>query len=214
MRKIALAVAMALGMGAAEVATAETWTDPAGRMVVDLPAGWRTQSRGAPGQTAILAFNPANDCYFFGVDNPGTANASPGAVRNTTTPLAPESWVTAASGLRDFFDAAPSLTSQTVDTSGFWPVQRAEFAGGSRPVYGSVQLRPGLELRAFCSGAGGLAVFDQIFASMRHSNDATWRSAAERQASDRAAAAQQTQQPQQPQEQPQENNRRRRNNDN
>ena len=212
MRKTALVAAlMCTAMGG--IASADTWTDPAGRVVVDLPAGWQTQQRGAPGQTAIIAFNPANDCYIFGVENPATASASANAARNTTTPLAPEAWVTAASGLRDFFGStAPSVTTQSVDTSGFWPVQRVELAGGSRPVYGALQVRPGFELRGFCSGAGGPAVFDRIFASMRHPNDASWQGDAERQAAERAAAA--VQQTPQAQEQPQENNRRRRTNNN
>jgi hypothetical protein len=212
MRKIALMAALMFA-AMRGTASADTWTDPAGRMVVDLPAGWQTQQRGAQGQTTIIAFNPANDCYLFGIDNPASASASPNAARNTTTPLAPEAWVTAASGLRDFFGSTPpTVTSQSVDTSGFWPVQRVELAGSPRPVYGALQIRPGAELRAFCSGAGGVAVFDRIFASMRHPNDAAWREAAERQASERAAAA--AQPAPQPQEQPQENNRRRRNNNN
>jgi hypothetical protein len=212
MRKIALTAAlMCAAMGG--IASADTWTDPAGRVVVDLPAGWQTQQRGATGQTAIIAFNAANDCYIFGVDNPGTANVSANAVRNATTPLTPEAWVSVASGLRDFFgSAAPSVTSQSVDTSAFWPVQRVEYAGASRPVYGALQIRPGVELRGFCSGAGGVAVFDRIFASMRHPNDVTWQGAAERQAAERAAAT--TQQAPPAAEQPQETNRRRRNNNN
>jgi hypothetical protein len=81
---------------------------------------------------------------------------------------------------------APTLTSQSVDTSGFWPVQRAQLASGSRVIYGMVQARPGVELRGFCSGPD--ASYDSILNSVSHPNDQTWQAAAEAAAVAAAAA--------------------------
>ena len=79
------------------------------------------------------------------------------------------------------------MVSQTVDTSGFWPVQRAELRGPTKTVYGAVLIRPGVEIRAFCSGATSAATYDSIFASLAHPNDATWQQAAQQQEAERSA---------------------------
>ena len=78
------------------------------------------------------------------------------------------------------------MVSQDVDSSGFWPVQRAELSGGSRPVFGAILARPGAEIRAFCSGSNSAAAYDSIFASLGHPNDATWQGQATTQAAERA----------------------------
>jgi|GEM_PF-1675059 len=191
MRKLALAALVGVGLGVG-VAHAEQWTDPSGRVTFDKPSGWQAETAGSQGaQTVVLLFNASNDCYVFGVPNPATATSSADAARNTRDPLAPTAWTTAASAVRDFFPAgsAPTLVSQTVDTSGFWPVQRAQLQGPSRTVFGAVQARPGFELRAFCSSTSGSESpgFAQIFNSLGHPNDAAWQAQAESQVSDRAA---------------------------
>lgn len=205
MRMLALAAVLGIGLTAGSVALAEQFNDPNGRLTFNAPSGWRIQPRNATGQTVVLAFNPTNDCYFFALPNPTTANSSPGAVRNTTTPLSPDAWITASRPVPDFFEGAPAtLVSQTVDTSGFWPVQRAELRGPSKTVYAAILARPGAEIRAFCSGAASATAYDAIFSSLGHPNDATWQQVAEGQAAARAAAeAQQAAQPQQ-QQQPQQ----------
>lgn len=206
MRNLALAAVFGVGLLAGGVAFAEQYSDPAGRLTFNAPSGWRVQARGAGGQTAVLAFNASNDCYFFGADSPGTANSSAEAAMNTRDPISAQTWVTYASPIRDFFEGAPAtLVSQTVDTSGAWPVQRAELRGPSKTVYGAVLIRPGVEIRAFCSGATSAATYDPIFASLAHPNDAAWLQAAGQQRADRearqAAAAAQPQQQQQQQQQ-------------
>jgi hypothetical protein len=216
MRNLALAAVFGVGLLAGGVASAEQYVDPAGRLTFDTPSGWRVQQRGAGGQTAVLAFNASNDCYFFGADSPATANSSAEAARNTRDPIAAAAWVAYASPIRDFFEGAPAtLVSQTVDGSGFWAVQRAELRGPTKTVYGAVLIRPGVEIRAFCSGATSAAAYDSIFASLAHPNDAAWQQAAEQQATDRAAreAAQQQPQAQQQQTTEQPEPRRRRNRD-
>ncbi|MBC7769117.1 MAG: hypothetical protein H7124_10055 [Phycisphaerales bacterium] len=199
---LAAAVGVALSVG---VAQAEQWNDPNGRVTFDKPSGWQAEAAGPQtAQTAVLLFNASNDCYVFGVANPNTASSSADAARNTTTPLSPDAWATAANAVRDFFPAgsSPQVVTQTVDTSGFWPVQRAQLQAPSRTVFGAVQVRPGVEMRAFCSSTSGSesAAFAQIFNSLGHPNDATWQSQASQQMSERdaraaAAAAQAAAQP-------------------
>ncbi len=218
MRNLALAAVFGVGLLAGGVAAAEQYTDPAGRLTFNAPSGWRVQPRGAGGQTAVLAFNPTNDCYFFGADNPNTANSSAEAAMNTRDPIPADAWVTYASPIRDFFEGSPAtLVSQTVDTSGAWPVQRAELRGPSKTVYGAVLIRPGVEIRAFCAGSNSAAAYDSIFASLAHPNDAAWQRAAQQQSSERLAreAAQTTSQAEatESEAQPEEERRRRRHRD-
>lgn len=205
MRKLALAAVLGVGLIASGAAWAEQYSDPNGRLTFNAPAGWRVQPRAAGGQTAVLAFNASNDCYFFGADNPGSASSSAEAAMNTRDPIAAQAWITYATPIRDFFEGtAPTLVTQSVDTSGAWPVQRAELRGPSKTVYGAVLIRPGVEIRAFCAGASSAAAYDSIFASLAHPNDAAWQQAANQQRTDRearqaAAAEQAAQQPQTPQ---------------
>src|SRR3974377_1123284 len=55
----------ALGLAAAGPASAQPWTDPAGRLVLDLPAGWRADVPPCTDCTYVLAFNASNDCHFL-----------------------------------------------------------------------------------------------------------------------------------------------------
>jgi hypothetical protein len=219
MRTLALAAVLGIGLTAGGIAFAEQFNDPNGRLTFNAPSGWRVQPRNATGQSVVLAFNPTNDCYFFGIPNPTTANSSPGAVRNTTTPLTADAWLAAARPVPDFFEgAAATLVSQSVDTSGFWPVQRAELRGPSKTVYAAIQARPGVEIRAFCAGATSAAAYDSIFATLGHPNDATWQQAATNQAAERAAqeqaaAAAAAAQPAAQEQPAEESNRRRRHRD-
>ena len=188
MRTIALAAICGVGLLAGGVAAADPYNDPAGRFTVNTPAGWRVQPRNATGQSVVLAFNATNDCYFFGVPNPNTAASSPEAVHNTQTALTPDAWVTAGTPVRDFFEGSPpTLVTQSVDTSGFWPVQRAELRGPSKTVYAAILTRPGVEIRAFCAGASSASAYDSVFSSLGHPNDAAWQQAAQEQGAARAA---------------------------
>lgn len=206
MRKLALAAVFGVGLLAAGVAAAEQYSDANGRFTFNAPAGWRVQPRNTATQSVVLAFNPTNDCYFFGISNPNTASSTANAVRNTRDQLTPEAWVAAGAPIRDFFEGqAPTLVNQSVDTSGFWPIQRAELRGPSKTVYAAVLNRPGVEIRAFCSGASSAGAYDSIFASLGHPNDAAWQGEAAQQQADRdAAAAAAAAQPQAQQQQQQQ----------
>jgi hypothetical protein len=213
MRMFALAAAIGAGLAVGGVASAEQWNDPNGRLTFNAPSGWRVQLRNATDQTIVLAFNPTNDCYFFGLPNPNTATATASQARNATTPLPADAWVTAAGPIRDFFEGStPVLVSQTVDTSGFWPAQRAELRGPTKTVYGAILTRPGFEIRAFCAGSNSVATYDSIFASLGHPNDATWQAQANEQAAARAAQEQAAQQQSEQQQPSEDNDRRRRRN--
>jgi len=144
MRVLALAAVMGAGLSFAGAAFADPYTDPNGRITFEAPRGWTVERQGSASQTAVLLFNASNDCYVFGAPNAVTAPASPDAViRTTSQPLAATSWTATANSVRDFFpNNSAQLTSQTVDTSGFWPVQRAQFAGvGGKTVYAGMSSR-------------------------------------------------------------------------
>lgn len=192
MRGIALAAVIGVGLVAGGVAAARPWNDPNGRVNFDAPAGWIMEVRRASPQTIVLAGSADNECYVLATPNSVTANATPDAVRRTADPLAPDAWTTAANSVTPMFPShSAQLTSQSVDTSGFWPMQRAQFSGAERPVTAALQSRPGVDLMAFCWSYAGdaTATFDALFRSISHPNDATWQAAAEQQVVDREARA-------------------------
>lgn len=171
MRAILAAAVASAALMLGGVAAAEQWADPAGRLTFERPSGWQVQPQNAPGQTVVLAFNPQNDCYIFGLPNPNTAASSVEAARHSVTPISPEAWQGAGNVIRDFFPGnSAQLVSQSVDTSHYWPVQRAELSSGSRTVYAVILGMPGVELRAFCSGASSAAAYETIFSSLGNAN--------------------------------------------
>lgn len=187
MRAIALAAIIG-GTVWAGVATAETWTDPTGNVVFEKPNGWRVEPQRASSGTIVLAFDGSHDCYIMASPNATTAAATPRqVVRSTTAAFTQTVWETTASAVNTLFPEGAHMTSQSVDTSGAWPVQRAEFQGAEGPIYGAIQSRPGMDLMAFCAAYGSsTAPFDGLFNSISHPNDATWEAAL---AADAAAAA-------------------------
>lgn len=201
MRALALAAVFGVGLTMAGVAAADPWTDPNGNIIINTPRGWTVRPQQMASGTAVLTFTPSSDCYFFGIPNPSSASASVHAVRHTTTPIPATAWTASVQGIRDFVEGgAPTVTSQSVDTSGFWPVQRAELQAGSRTIYGAIQVRPGYELRAFCSGSQ--APYDAMLNAMSHPNDPAWEATPEP-----AAPAPAAETPAPPAEQPHERRR-------
>jgi hypothetical protein len=187
MRALALAAAFGL-VSLAGAAVAEPWNDPNGNLSLDAPRGWTVRPQQAQGATVVLAFTASSDCYFFGVPNPASATSSVNAARNTTAQLSPEAWVQVSQGVPDLFEGgAPTVVSQSVDTSGFWPVQRAQLQSGSRTIHAALQVRPGFELRGFCSGSD--ASYDAILNGLGHPNDDAWEAEAAQQPAAPAAEA-------------------------
>lgn len=190
MRAWALAAVLGAGLTLAGVAAAETWTDPNGNIVLNTPRGWTVRPQQMSGGTAVLAFTASSDCYFFGVPNAASANVSVHAVQHTTDPLPASAWVSSVQAIPDFVEGGtPTVASQSVDTSGFWPVQRARLTSGSRTIHGAITVRPGYELRGFCSGSE--ASYDAILNGIGHPNDAAWQAAPTTPPADQTPAAQQ-----------------------
>lgn len=178
MRRSALAAAvLCVGLFAGGVAAAERWTDPAGRLTFDAPRGWQVNPQANSDATIVMAFDGSHDCYLFSTPNLGTNGADAARVRTAgATQLSSENWVRLANGVNSLFPSRnAALTSQSVDTSGAWPIQRAEFSGGESTVYGAFQARPGFDMMGFCIAYGSsTTAFDSVFRSMGHPNDSSW----------------------------------------
>lgn len=184
MRALALAAMIGAGMIFATPAAAQQFNDTAGRLTFATPSGWNAERQSPQAQTVVWLFNASNDCYVFGSPNTVTSTASTrDIVRTTTTPFAEANWVSTANSIVDLFpDRSATLVSQSVDTSRFWPVQRAQFsAADGKTVYAAITSRPGIDLMAFCAparGAGSASTYEGLFNSLAHPNDATWQQGA------------------------------------
>ncbi|MFZ2030260.1 MAG: hypothetical protein WAU68_08130 [Vitreimonas sp.] len=191
MRALKIAAIVGVGMTIAGVAFAGPWTDPAGRVNFTAPSGWVTQVQRANPQTIVLTGNANDECYVMATPNPNTASANADRVHRAVDPISPDAWVTAANAITPMFpNHSAHLTSQSVDTSGFWPIQRAQFTSAARPVIAALTSRPGLDLMAMCwtyGGADATATYESLFRSLSNSQDATWQASAAQQATDFAA---------------------------
>lgn len=191
MRTIALTAAMAALFGALAftgAADARAWSDPAGRITIDVPAGWSVnQPSGSPAHvTYVIAGTANNECQFIAVANPATEAAAPATVhRQSVDParFTPAVWASALGAFSDIFrGAAPVLGATSVDTTNFWPIHRADATGGAHPVHAAIQIRPGVDLFAACltyAGAEPLDMYQQVIRSVGHPNDAAWRATIE-----------------------------------
>lgn len=211
MRTIALAAVIGVGLTVGGVALAGPFTDAQGRVNFNSPFSAMDPPTHSATQTTVLTFDGSHDCFVIGRVNTVTAgHPAADVIYSTRNPLAADAWTATANSIRDFFPQRnATLTSQSVDTSGVWPVQRAEFGGSANgPVHAAMQSRPGVDLMAFCQARGGAstAPFEQLFASLSHPNDATWQAEVAQSAAARAAAAEQAaaQQAAQQQQQPQQ----------
>ena len=208
MRALTFAAIVGVGVTVAGVAAAGPWNDPAGRVNFTAPSGWVSeQQHSSPQQTVVLTGSANDECYVISSQNAGTAAASASRVHALTDPMASADWQTLANSIRPMFPHGnASVTSQTVDTSTFWPIQRAELAGAERPVTAALTHRPGgLDLIAMCWTYGGpdaTATYEAFFHTLANANDATWQATAEQQtaAAQAAQAAHQQQQAAAPQQ--------------
>lgn len=192
MRKLALAAVVGVGLAAGGVASARPWSDPNGRVTFDTPNSWVMSVERSEGQTIVVAGDANNECYVFAVPNPGTANASVEAAVRTAandTQFGETQWLAMANGVTPMFpNQSAQLVSRSVEAGDPWPIQRASLTSPQRPVLGAFQLRPGMDLMAFCWSYGGpdaSGIFQNFFRSISHPNDSAW----EAQAAAAAAAA-------------------------
>ena len=214
MRALTFAAIVGVGLSVAGLAAAGPWNDPAGRVSFNAPSGWVSEVRRANPVTIVLTGNANNECYVMTAQNPGTAAAQANRIHALTEPMTAADWQTLANSVTPMFPQHnASVTSQSVDTSSFWPLQRASLGGAERPVLAALSHRPGgLDLIALCWTYGGpdaTATYKSLFHSLSNSNDATWQATAEQQdaahtaaqqAAQQAAAAAAQQHAQQPQE--------------
>lgn len=194
MRNLALAAVVGVGLAAGGVASARPWSDPNGRVTFDTPSSWVMSVERSEGQTIVVAGDANNECYVFAVPNPGTASASVAAAIRTAgndSQFGEPQWLTMANGVTPMFpNQSAQLVSRSVEPGNPWPIQRASLNSPQRPVLAAFQLRPGMDLMAFCWSYGGsdaTAIFDNFFRSISHPNDAQWAAEA---ASASAAPAQ------------------------
>ncbi|MBI1250659.1 MAG: hypothetical protein GC189_04220 [Alphaproteobacteria bacterium] len=173
MRNLTLA-ALALALAASGAASAQTgarWTDPSGKVSFDPPAGWPVDvvSNAGASPVYVISGNADIECQFIGLESAASAGRSVDVVRSAyANPLPPEAWTAMSSGMR-MFRSGVEVTSQSVDTSGFWPIQRAVLRSGESTIHAGMQGRPGYEIRTFCltyDGSDGAATFERVIRSV------------------------------------------------
>ncbi len=185
MRARALAAVCGVALLVAGVATAETWSDPQGRVTFEAPRGWSTQARRADGFTAVISGTADNECQIIAQPNDATAAATPAAVRTAAaddTQFTPEAWTRIANSMPSIFPgSSASVLSRSSETNGAWPIQRAEIQSPERVVHAAMQLRPGVDIIVMCMTYGGTdatSTYDAVIRSIAHPGDAAWAAAA------------------------------------
>ena len=193
-RLVAAGVVIAALFAAAALAqpALKTYTDSQNRFTFQYPASLPVDVVARPNQPVnVLVGAAAYECQMFVVDRPEFVGKPPGDVaRAYATAFAPDIWKRSADGFA-LYKRAGAVQSNTVDTSSFWPVQRASLTtDANKPAVAAMQARPGVEVWQFCTGfdnADHTAVFNQIIASFAGPNDAA--QAAEGAAAEAAHAA-------------------------
>ncbi len=195
MRAFALAAMVGVGLFAGGVGEARPWTDPAGRLIIDVPAGWTVDSRRTEGISYVIAGNANNECQFVATPNPNSASSSMDAIRRTIlndAQFGDAAWLAIANPITPVFpNNSAVFVSRSRDDAGVWPVQRADLQSPRRLVHAGFQLRPGMDLLGLCmtyDGADPTAIYDNVLRTMGHPNDAQFQAQGETQAAERAAA--------------------------
>lgn len=185
MRMFAIAALAGLTLAAATAAAAaRTWTDPAGRVVVDAPDGWSVLDQRQANITYVIIGTANNECHVLAFPREQSASMAPAAIRRAVDNDAnytAEQWVRIAGGITSVFPAAPTFVSRSKDSSQFWPIQRADLQG-ERLVHAGIQMRPGVELHTYCQtyeGADPTTQYDALIRSVRTANDAALQQQAE-----------------------------------
>jgi len=194
MRKFALAATIALGVAAiATPSSARPWGDD--RLMIDVPGGWTIvdgSHRRLDDRSYIEIAAPDDDCAFFST-NAQIANAAVARSAISEDDRFPAAYLAQVAGMfPTLIPGAATVTANSIDTSGAWPIRRLSYRAGDRVAHAAIQWRPGLQLIAMCAryqGADSQASrYDAIFRSVAHPNDATWLT--EAQAQSQASAAQ------------------------
>lgn len=154
--------------------------DPQGRFSIETPRNWPVDNEtSASGRTAILAgVDP--ECQFHAIPEPASASLSAAAVaRSWAAPLSASKWqesVTPFKGV--MFDSAPgamSVSDASVDTSGYFPIQKATVTLGEKTARFAILPRPGLVVWSFCRSwkpGDNTALFDTVQRTFKTPQDA------------------------------------------
>ncbi len=178
----AAAVAAVLGVAMAGVAVAEEWSSEDGRLQITVPGGWPVDVMSRAGDTvfSIAAGTASQECRSFVLTNPATAAATTTQiVRTFAAPFTPEQWGQIIQGVS--MVRGGTLTSSSVDISGFWPRQEAVITHEGAPVYASLQGRPGYDIYSFCKtwdGPDAPEVYAAVLDSIGSATDTAAEAAA------------------------------------
>lgn len=192
-RLAACGLALAGALALAAPASSEEWSDPQGRLTFAIPdrGGWepegdarelRGQDGGSAGVT-ITVSNATDRCHFHSQDRGGEA-ASVANIRRAYGVVLPDSfWGEIAALAASVVGSGEPASFQgaTVDTAGFWPINRATYTVGEYTVYVSVQGRPDRELRSYChtwepGAQPNTAAYEAFVSSISTPRDNEWRS--------------------------------------
>lgn len=186
LRVFAFAVAASLVSG---VALAAPLAAPDASFTVDVPAAkkWKMEPapQNAPADSKLWVIGDGEQYCFFNVkQRPDTAKNTPGeVVKLLEKPLTAEVWTTAAAPFFTamFAKSTPVVKAMSVEAVAGWPVQVATFDGYKYgPVIGSLHMRPGLDVQAYCAWEDGkdrAAEFKAIAMSVTTAKDAEWQAA-------------------------------------
>jgi hypothetical protein len=186
--KALAAVAVCIGLSVG-VASARPYNDPQGRVSFDNPAGWSTLVSRSVNQsqyTYLVTGTANNECQVAAIPNPATASLSPASVKANAadiTRFGNDIWATSLNRFPQVFpDNSAQVQSTSTDSSGFWPIQRAEVRSSEHLVHAAMEFRPGLEIVVMCltyDGADPTNTYDTFIRSVSTSHDAEWQAAAE-----------------------------------
>lgn len=173
----ALAAAALLFAGAAFAQTMGTFTDPANTFSFQRPTNWPVDRMGDSSDAVghYAAGLAAAECNFYTIARETTAERSAAAVVAAfSQPMTREQWFQVTSSIRTFRGGA-DVQTQSVDTSGFWPVQRATILTEGDLVQAAIHARPGREVWVFCQSFDNTdrtQIFNNIIASVNTPRDA------------------------------------------
>jgi hypothetical protein len=196
MRKLALAATIALAAAAfAAPSLARPWTDA--RLVMEIPnsGGWSEvdgSRQSVQDRVYVETAAPDDDCAFYSV---AAQIANAAVARSAITEdsrFTPEYLQQVATMFPRITPEGATVSEQTMDMSGPWPIRRVTFRAGDSVSHAAIQWRPGLQLIAMCARYQGAASnssrYDAIFRSIGHPNDAAWLAEAQNTAAAPAAA--------------------------
>lgn len=182
MRKLALTAIVALSAAAlASAASARPWNDA--RLVIDVPSGYTVVDgthQTAADRSYVEIAAPDDDCAFYSTDAQ-IANVALARSAILEDVRFSNEYLTQVARMFPVLvpdGTTATVTSNTVETNGPWPIRRISYRAGDRVTHAAIQWRPGLQLIAMCSryqGAESAASrYDNIFRAIAHPNDAAW----------------------------------------